>query len=113
MEHCCVTWSFGQEGEDEHKLKDPCGIAKDTEGQFLVADDRDKTAKVFSSGGNFCLLFNLQTDETDTELEILDVATDVNSNTYALVRPWKAGDKRWEREVRFARRLVTCFTSFM
>ena len=23
MEHCCLLWSFGQEGEEEHKLMDP------------------------------------------------------------------------------------------
>ena len=22
-EHCCLLWSFGQEGEEEHKLKNP------------------------------------------------------------------------------------------
>ena len=27
MEHCCALWSFGQEGEEEHKLKNPAGIA--------------------------------------------------------------------------------------
>ena len=39
MEHCCVTpWSFGQEGEEEHKLKFACGIATNSSGQFIVGD---------------------------------------------------------------------------
>ena len=99
MEHCCVTWSFGQEGEEEHSLKDPCGIATNTEGQFVVADDGDKTVKMFSSSGSFSLIFNLQTNVTDTELEIFEVTTDANSNTYVLVGRWKAGVEGWEREV--------------
>ena len=38
-EHCCLLrWSFGQEDEQKHKLKDPLGIATNTKGQFLVAD---------------------------------------------------------------------------
>ena len=42
MEHCCVTpWSFGQEGEEEHKLKWPRGIATNIDGQFIIADDGD------------------------------------------------------------------------
>ena len=76
MEHCCVKpWLFGQEGEEEHKLKDPCGIAKNTKGQFLIAGNGDKTVKVFDSNGKFDFRFNPQTDDADTELVIWDVAT--------------------------------------
>ena len=33
MEHCCVKpWSFDQEGEEEHKLKWPRGIATNHRG---------------------------------------------------------------------------------
>jgi len=54
MEHCCVKpWSFGQEGEEEHKLKEPRGIATNTDGQFIIAANGDKTVKVFSSSGKF------------------------------------------------------------
>ena len=52
MEHRSVTpWSFGQEGEKEHTLKEPCGIATNTDRQFIIAYDEDKTVKAFSSSG--------------------------------------------------------------
>ena len=76
MEHCCVApWSFGQEGEEEHKLKEPCGIATNTDGQFIIADKWDKTVKVFSSSEKFLHSFKSQTDDADTELVVYDVAT--------------------------------------
>ena len=102
MEHCCVTppWSFGQEGEEEHKLKDPCGIATNTDGQFIITDKRDKTVKVFSSSGKFLHSFKPQTDDADTELVILDVAINLNSsNIYVLVRLNKPGTEGWELEM--------------
>ena len=71
--HCCLLWSFGQEGEEKHKLKDPCGIAINTKGQFLVADNGDKTVKVFDSNGKFDFRFNPQADDADKKLYILDV----------------------------------------
>ena len=99
MEHCCVPWSFGQEGEEEHKLKNPEGIATNTHGQFIIADDGDKTLKVFDSNGHFSHHFNPQTDDVNTELHILDVATDVESNIYMLVKLKKRGAEGYEREV--------------
>ena len=76
MEHCCITpWLFGQEGEEEHKRKEPRGIASNTRRQFLIADDKDKTVKVFDSNGKFNFRFNPQTDDAERELHILDVAT--------------------------------------
>ena len=99
MKHCCVPWSFGQEGEEGHKLKSSWGIAANAGGQFIVADRRDKTVKVFSSSGNFFLSFKPQTDDADTKLVIFDVATDVNSNTYVLVELKRPGAKGYEREV--------------
>ena len=96
-EHCCVTpWSFGQEGEEEHKLKNPRGIATNHRGQFLIADNGDKTVKVFDSNGKFNFRFNPQTDDADTELDILDVATaGEDDRIYLLVRL----RKKWEKEV--------------
>ena len=101
MEHCWVTpWSFGLEGEEEHKLKNPCGIAANTTGQFLIADDGDKTVKVFDSNGKFDFSFNPQTDDADTQLHILDVATaGEDSKIYVLVRLKKPGAEEWESEV--------------
>ena len=101
MEHCCVKpWSLGQEGEEEHKLKRPCGIATNHRGQFLIADDGDKTVKVFDSNGKFDFRFNPQTDDADTELDILDVATaGEDERIYLLVRLKKPGAEEWETEV--------------
>ena len=100
-EHCCVTpWSFGQEGDEEQKLKWPRGIATNHRGQFLIADDGDKTVKVFDSNGKFDFRFNPQTDDADTELDILDVATaGEDDRIYLLVGLGKPGAKEWENEV--------------
>ena len=97
-EHCCVTpWSFGQEGEEEHKLKDARGIATNHRGQFLIADYGDKTVKVFDSNGKFDLRFNPQTDDADTKLDILDVATaGEDDRIYLLVVLKKPGAEEWE-----------------
>ena len=101
MAHCsCVPWSFGQEGEEEHKLKDPFRIATNHRGQFLIADDGDETVKVFDSNGKFDFRFNPQADDADAELHILDVATaDEDDRIYLLVRLKKPGAEKWEREV--------------
>ena len=102
MEHCCVKpWSFGQEGEEEHKLKWPRGIATNHRGQFLIADDGDKTVKVFDSNGNFDFRFNPQTDAS-TPLQLLHVATAGEDDTiYVLVRLQKPGAKKLENEVQY------------
>ena len=101
MEHCCVKpWSFGQEGEEEHKLKWPRGIAANHRGQFLIADDGDKTVKVFDSNGKFDFRFNHQTDDADTKLDIWDVATaGEDDRIYLLVDLKKPGAEEWENEV--------------
>ena len=99
-EHCCLLWSFGQEGREKHKLKNPRGIATNTKGQFLVADNGDKTVKVFDSNGKFDFRFNPQTDDADTELDILDAATAGEDDMiYLLVRLMKPGAEEWEKEV--------------
>ena len=101
MEHCCIQWSFGQEGEEEHKLKIPQGITTNTRGEFLIAVNGDKTVKVFSSSGSYCHRFYLQTDDT-IQLDIRDVAADVENNTYVLVRLKRSGAEQrdeYEREV--------------
>ena len=101
MEHCCVKpWLFGQEGEEEQKLKDPCGIAKNTKGQFLIAGNGDKTVKVFDSNGKFDFRFNHQTDDADTKLDIWDVATaGEDDRIYLLVGLLKPGAEKREKEV--------------
>ena len=101
MEHCCVKpWLLGQEGEEEHQLKNPCGIATNNKKQFLIADNGDKTMKVFDSNGKFDFRFNPQTDDADTKLYILDVATaGEDDKIYLLVRLKKPGAEKWESEV--------------
>ena len=85
MEHCCLAWSFGEEGEKEHKLKYPRGIATNAAGQFIIAECLDKSVKVFDSSGKFVFQIHLERKDTETDLDVCDVATDVNSNIYVLV----------------------------
>ena len=100
-EHRCDTpWSFAQEGEEEHKLKNPWGIATNHRGQFLIADNGDKTVKVFDSNGKFHFRFSPQTDDADTKLNILDVATaGEDDRIYLLIELEKPGAGEWESEV--------------
>ena len=99
MEHFCVTpWSFGPHGphgphgEQGHKDPwDPWGIATNSSGQFIVGDHGNSKVKVFDSSGTFIKLFSLPNDDADTELYVLDVATDMKDNIYVLVRLEKPG----------------------
>ena len=84
MEHCHVPWSFGQEGEEEHKLEFPWGIATNSSGQFIVGDRNE--VKIFDPNGHFIQHFSLPNDDVETELYIRDVATDNKDNIYVLVR---------------------------
>ena len=85
MGHCCVTpCSFGQEGEEEHMLKIPCGIATNSSGQFIVGDINE--IKMFDPNGHFIQHLSLPNDEVETKLYIRDVATDNKDNIYVLVK---------------------------
>ena len=88
MENCCVTpWSFGQEGEEEHKLKDSNRIAINSSGQFIVGECSDyNDVKMFDLCGHFIQHFSVPNDDVETKLYILDVATDNQGNIYVLVR---------------------------
>ena len=68
MEHCCVRieWSFGDIGEEGHRLKLPKRIATNTHGEFLVVDRDNKTIKVFDSRGKFVYKISPQVDDTVT-----------------------------------------------
>ncbi len=96
MEHYCVTWSFGQDGEEEHKLKEVLGIATNSSGQFIVGDRGDSNVKVFDSTGTFMSFLSRPDNEVDTKLNVLDVATDMKDNIFVLVRLKKPGDKSFE-----------------
>lgn len=69
-------WSFGQEGEEEHKLKSPQSITTNSKGQFIVADN--STIKVFDFTGKFMLSLSSMFGS------IRDVATDREDNVYAM-----------------------------
>ena len=101
MEHFCVPppWSFGQEDDEEHKLKNPYGIATNAKGQFLIADNADTAVKVFDRSGMFLLSFKPYTDDADKKLDILDIAADVNTNICVLVELKKPGAEEYDWEV--------------
>lgn len=104
VEQSVVTpWLFDQEFEWEHGLILPSGIASNVNGQFIVID-RYQAIKIFDRRGNFIHKFRPQS--CDSELQghrcVFDVATDVKSNTYVLVRP-KMDSTFNERAVRAAR----------
>ena len=51
MEQCDLSWTIGQDGEKEHRIKNPLDIATNSSGQYIVAD-YDLTIKVFDNSGN-------------------------------------------------------------
>ena len=96
--HCVTPWALGQEAKEE--LKDPRGIATNSKGHFLIADNGDKTVKVFDNNGKFGFRFNPRTDDADTKLDILDVATaGEDEKIFLLVTLMKPGVEEWENEV--------------
>ena len=103
MEHCCLLWSFGQEGEKEHKLWWPWSIATNIKGQFLIADYG--TLKVFDKKGKFVFGFNPQNYDTDTELTILNVATGEDEKIYLLVilKSLKKPGEKWREVLVFSK----------
>ena len=94
MEHCLVTpWSFGQEGKEEHKLKNPTGIATNSSGQFIVGDRGDSDVKMFDPSGQFIQYLRLPNDDVETMSYISDVATDNKDNIYVLGYGTKTGSE--------------------
>ena len=80
-EYCCVPLrSLGQEGEEEHKLKEPMGIATNSSGEFIVTDLH--YVKVFDNSGNFVKQSSLSTDEVKETFAF--VATDTSDNIFVL-----------------------------
>ena len=99
MQHYCIEWSFGHDGEEGQRLNVSGRIATNAHGEFLVVDRYDKTIKVFDSSGEFIYKINPQVDDTVKSYYINDVATDVNNNTYILVRMEESGTDRFEVQV--------------
>ena len=89
--YCCVPLrSFGQEGEEEHKLKQPWGIATNSSGQFIVTDLH--YVKVFDNSGNFVKQSSLSTDEANRTFAF-EVATDMSDNIFVLIELEKPGSE--------------------
>ena len=88
-EYCCLPLrSLGQEGEEEHKLKCPMGIATNSSGEFIVTDLH--YVKVFDNSGNFVKQSSLSTDEVNATYA-REVATDMSDNIFVLTRLEKPG----------------------
>ena len=100
-EHSSVgLLSFGQEGQEENRLRRPLGIATNLDGQFIVADNGDKVIKVFDINGNFLLSFNTRINNAGKLVTISDIATDENNNIYVLESFKKPGAEDSELEVK-------------
>ena len=95
MEHCFVetaTWSFGQEGVKEHRLNNPCGMAMNSKGQFIITEIDNSKVKVFDRRGQFIDYFTLPVHNVDqVRPRVLDVAVDYNDNIYVLVQGIDSG----------------------
>ena len=74
-EYCCVP-----PRSEEHKLKEPRGIATNSSGQFIVTDLH--YVKVFDNSGNFVKQSSLSTDEVKETFAF--VATDTSDNIFVL-----------------------------
>ena len=81
---------LGQEGEEEHKLKDPRGIATNSSGQFIVIDLH--YVKVFDNSCKFVKQSSLSTDEVNTTYAS-EVATDMSDNIFVLTLLQKPGSR--------------------
>lgn len=93
MEHCCVTpWSFGQEGAELLKLKSPWRIANNTQDDFILADNKECSVKVFDAHGKFLYAF----PQPNEGKEIYDVAADREDNIYVLCGGEKPGSQEKE-----------------
>ncbi|XP_068755164.1 uncharacterized protein [Montipora capricornis] len=79
-----ILWSFGEDGEDDHKLRNAKGIAINAGEEFILVDD-DKSVKVFDNSGLFIYNFDPHVQTDDARAKLLDVATDENNNNYVLV----------------------------
>ena len=90
MENCSVLWILGHDGEKKHRLNNPLGIATNSSGQYIVADNIS-TIKVYDSSGKFLQCFSLPPliDDSPKELSIefrVQLTTDMNENIYVLVQ---------------------------
>ena len=86
IDHRGIVWSFGEDGEDDYKLKRPVGIAINADGEFIIADNYETSVKVFDNSGKFIYKLYPHEKSDDSNAKLRAVATDENSNyTYVLV----------------------------
>ena len=90
MENCSVLWILGHDGEKKHRLNNPLGIATNSSGQYIVADNIS-TIKVYDSSGKFLQCFSLPPLIYDSRKELsiefrVQLTTDMNENIYVLVQ---------------------------
>ena len=101
MERCFVApWSFGHEGLEEHRLKNPRAMAMKSKGHFIITES-DGKVKVFDRTGQFIDYFSLpvhNVDQVGLEVfdEVIDVAVDGNDNFYVLAKLCKRNDPEFE-----------------
>ena len=93
-----IVWSFGEDGEDDHKLNNSMGIAINGDGEFIISDHFE-TVKVFDNSGKFIYKCYPHVQTNDLGAKLLDVATDENNNTYVLVLLGQLGGNRSEVQV--------------
>ncbi|XP_068670856.1 uncharacterized protein [Montipora foliosa] len=84
IDHRGIVWSFGEEGEDDHKLKKPSAIAINADGEFIIANNFE-TVMVFDNSGKFIYKFYPHVQTDDASASLLAVAIDENNNIYVLV----------------------------
>ncbi|KAL9976328.1 hypothetical protein ACROYT_G013618 [Oculina patagonica] len=85
MEHLYLApWSIGQEGEEEHKLKSPCCIDVNTQGQLIVVDS--SFIIVFDSSGKHLHSSSLPPDHPNDFCK--GIAIDGDDNLYLLLGRW-------------------------
>lgn len=84
IEDCCVQWSFGQKGADNHKLNCALSIATDIDGNFLIADY--EAVKVFDGNGDFQVNLRQRTEAMSCEC---DIATLCTENKIFVLEEWK------------------------
>ena len=85
MEHIYLApWSFGQEIEEEHKLKSSCCVDVNTQGQLIVVDRYFIT--VFDSSGKLLHSSRLPRDRPNDFRK--GTATDREGNLYLLFGRW-------------------------
>jgi len=93
MEHCFVKsapWLLGQEGVKKHRLEDPCGMAINSKGHFIITERRNSKVKVFDRTGQFMNHFRLVSQDLLVAFAmfhfVFDVAVDINDNIYVLIK---------------------------